>query len=94
MYAILSRAEVEASDAVITCIVPICHRFISLLFDQGSTYSYVSTHFDADIDHMCEPLDIPICVSTPVGKSLVVDRVYQSCIVRFLGGETQEDLIF
>ena len=92
-YAVPGRTVAEASDAVITGIVPVCYRSASVLFDPGSTYSYVSTYFASDIEGVCEPLDVPICVSTPVGESLVVDRVYRGCVVVFEGRETQADLI-
>ncbi|XP_070054490.1 uncharacterized protein [Nicotiana tomentosiformis] len=44
-YAFFARPEVVASDAVITCIVSVCHRDASILFKPGSTYSYVSSQF-------------------------------------------------
>lgn len=75
-YAVPDRAEVEASDAVITDMVPVCHGSTLVLFDPGSTYYYVSTYFASDLDIMCEPLTEPIYVSTPVDESLVVNQVY------------------
>ena len=75
----------ETSDAVVTGIIPICHRPASVLFDPGSTFSYVSTYFAAKFDMICDSMTVPIRVSTPVGKPLVVDRVYRSCIVLWLG---------
>ena len=44
-YAFPGRPEAEASDAVITGIVSVCHRPASVLFDPGSTFYYVSTYF-------------------------------------------------
>ncbi|XP_070042934.1 uncharacterized protein [Nicotiana tomentosiformis] len=38
-------------------------------------------------------LGTPIYVSTPVGDSVVVDQIYQSCIVIFYGYETRADLL-
>ncbi|XP_015075341.1 uncharacterized protein LOC107019330 [Solanum pennellii] len=58
-------------------IIPVCHRPATVLFDPGSTYSYVSTYFAPTLDILCEYLDFPIYVSTPVGDSVVVDRVYR-----------------
>ncbi|XP_070035976.1 uncharacterized protein [Nicotiana tomentosiformis] len=40
-----------------------------------------------------ESLGTPVYVSTAVGDSVVVDRVYRSCIVTFYGYKTREDLI-
>ncbi|XP_070034611.1 uncharacterized protein [Nicotiana tomentosiformis] len=38
-YALLSKPNAIALDDVITCIVSVCHRDASVLFDPGSTYS-------------------------------------------------------
>ncbi|XP_069154406.1 uncharacterized protein [Solanum lycopersicum] len=91
-YAFPGRPEAEASDAVITGIIPVCHRPATVLFDPGSTYSYVSTYFAPSLDILCESLDLPIRVSTPVGDSVVVDRVYHLCTVTLMGYDTHADL--
>ena len=38
-------------------------------------------------------LDIPIRVSTPVGESVIVEKVYRSCLVTFVGRNTHVDLV-
>ncbi|WMV30894.1 hypothetical protein MTR67_024279 [Solanum verrucosum] len=86
------RLEAEASDAVITGIILICHRPAIVLFDSSSTYSYVSTYFASSLDILCESLDLPVHVSTPVGDSVVVDRMYRLCIVTLMGYNTHADL--
>ncbi|XP_049348112.1 uncharacterized protein LOC125812663 [Solanum verrucosum] len=91
-YAFPGRPEAEASDAVITGIISVCHRPATVLFDPGSTYSYVSTYFVSSLDIVCESLDLPVHVSTPVGDSVVVDRVYRLCIVILMGYDTHADL--
>ena len=50
----------------------------SVLFDPGSTFSYVSSSFANGLNLPYELLDIPIRVSTPVGESVVVKKVYRS----------------
>ncbi|XP_070011154.1 uncharacterized protein [Nicotiana sylvestris] len=53
-YAIPARPDALASDAIITGIISVCGRGASVLFDPGSTYSYVSSlfaHF-LDIPHL------------------------------------------
>ena len=65
----------------------------SVLFDPGSTFSYVSSSFATGLDLYCDLLDIPICVSTFVGESVIVEKVYRSCLVTFVGSNTHVDLI-
>ncbi|XP_070047094.1 uncharacterized protein [Nicotiana tomentosiformis] len=92
-YAFLSRPYVVASDAVITGIISVCGRDASVLFDPGSTYLYVSSllaHF-LDIPH--ESLDTPVYVSTHAGNSIILDRIYRSCVVTFYGYDTRADLL-
>ncbi|XP_075076408.1 uncharacterized protein LOC142163057 [Nicotiana tabacum] len=64
-----------------------------MLFDPGSTYSYVSSMF---AHFLCVPrksLGTPIYVFTLAGDFIVVHWIYWSCIVTFCGHETREDLL-
>ena len=65
----------------------------SLLFDPGSTFYYVSSSFANGLNLHCEFLDIPIRVSTPVGECVIVEKVYRSCLVTFMGSNTYVDLV-
>ncbi|XP_070045546.1 uncharacterized protein [Nicotiana tomentosiformis] len=92
-YAFPAKPDIIASDAVITGIVSVCHSEASILFDPGSTYSYVSSYFTHHLDIPREPLVSPICVSTRVGDTIIVDHVYQSCVVTIGGLENRVDLL-
>ena len=65
----------------------------SVLFDPGSIFSYVSSSFVTVLDLHCDFFDMPICVSTPVGESVIVEKVYRSCLVTFVGSNTHVDLV-
>ncbi|XP_070035602.1 uncharacterized protein [Nicotiana tomentosiformis] len=92
-YAFPARPDAVASDAVITCIISVCGRETSVLFDPGYTYLYVSYLFAHFLGVSRESLGTPVYVSTPVGNFVVVDRIYQSCIVNFYGYKTRADLL-
>ncbi|XP_070056551.1 uncharacterized protein [Nicotiana tomentosiformis] len=92
-YTFLARPDAEASDAVITFIISICGKDASVLFDPGSTYSYVSSLFAHFLGVSRESLSTPVYVSTLVGDSVVVDQMYRSCVVTFCGYETRADLL-
>ena len=36
---------------------------------------------------------MPIRVSTPVGESVIVEKVHRSCLVNFVGSNTYVDLV-
>ena len=92
-YAFPGRSEAETSDVVITGNLLVCDCMASVLFDPGSTFSYVSSAFATGLNLNCELLDMPIHVSTPVGESVIVEKVYRSCLVTFMGSNTHVDLI-
>ncbi|XP_070014339.1 uncharacterized protein [Nicotiana sylvestris] len=88
-----TRQDAVASDVVITSMIFVCDRDASVLFDPGSTYSYVSSLFAHFLEVPRESLGTPICVSTHVGDSIVVDRICQSCVFTFCGYKTRENLL-
>ena len=71
----------------------VCDCMAFVLFDPGSTFSYVSSSFATVLNLHCELLDIPIRVSTPVGESVIVEKVYRSCLVTFMGRNPHVDLV-
>ncbi|XP_070037244.1 uncharacterized protein [Nicotiana tomentosiformis] len=74
-------------------IVLVCSRDASVLFDPGSTYSYVSSYFASYLVVPRDSLSAPVYVSMPVGDDIVVDRVYRSCVVTIGSLETRVDLL-
>ena len=57
-YAFPRRSEAETSDAVITGNLLVCDCMASVLFDPGSTFSYVSSAFVTGLNLNCELLDM------------------------------------
>ncbi|XP_070054476.1 uncharacterized protein [Nicotiana tomentosiformis] len=92
-YAFSARPDALASDAVITGTISVCDRNALVLFDPGSTYSYMSSLFAQFLDIPRESLGTTVYVSTPVGNSVIKDRVYRSFMVRLCGYETRADLL-
>ncbi|XP_070045207.1 uncharacterized protein [Nicotiana tomentosiformis] len=92
-YAFPGRPEAVVSYAVTIGIVLIYHVDDSLLFVMGSNYSYVLSYFVSYLDMPYGSLGIPIYISIPVGDSIMVDRVYYSCVVTIGGYETKVDLL-
>ncbi|XP_070008038.1 uncharacterized protein [Nicotiana sylvestris] len=60
---------------------------------RGSTFSYVTPYFAINLGLEPEQLSEPFLVSTPVGESVKVTRVYTGCIVSLQGRNIKADLI-
>ncbi|XP_070015780.1 uncharacterized protein [Nicotiana sylvestris] len=58
-----------------------------------STFSYVTPYFAINLGLEPEQLSEPFLVSTPVGESVKVTRVYRGCIVSVQGHNIKADLI-
>ncbi|XP_070054966.1 uncharacterized protein [Nicotiana tomentosiformis] len=92
-YVFQAKPDALASDAVITDIISVCGRDASVLFDPGSTFSYMSSLFAHFLDTPRKSLGTHVYVSTLVGDSVVVNWIYRSCVVKFCGYETRADLL-
>ncbi|XP_070044999.1 uncharacterized protein [Nicotiana tomentosiformis] len=73
--------------------ISVCNRDALVLFDSGSTYSYVSSYFALYLVVPRDSLSAPVYVSTLMGDAIVADRVYRSCVVIIGSLATSEDLL-
>ncbi|XP_070057114.1 uncharacterized protein [Nicotiana tomentosiformis] len=87
------KTEAVSSDIVITGVNSVFHKDASVLFDPVSTYSYVSSYFASCQVMPCGSLDALGHESTHIGNSIVVDRVYWSCMVNICGFEKRVDFL-
>ncbi|XP_070046500.1 uncharacterized protein [Nicotiana tomentosiformis] len=71
----------------------VCHMDASVLFEPGSTYSFVSSYFASYLDMPRGYLNIHFHVSTPIGDSIIVDHMYHPCVVTVGGYETRIDFL-
>ncbi|MCF7184013.1 hypothetical protein L3H42_10980, partial [Corynebacterium sp. MC-13] len=77
---------------MITGTLLVCSRDMYALIDPGSTLSFISPLVACTINMPSEPIE-PFEVATPVGNSIIVNRVYKNCPVRVCDRGTQADLI-
>ncbi|XP_070019851.1 uncharacterized protein [Nicotiana sylvestris] len=92
-YAFRARPEAESSDAIITGVVSVSNKDALVLFDSGSTYSYMSSYFASYLVVPRDSLSAPVYVPTPVGDAIIVDRVYRSCVVTIGSLKNRVDLL-
>ncbi|KAI9159640.1 hypothetical protein LWI28_000517 [Acer negundo] len=64
-----------------------------VLFDSGATHSFVSLAFSAYANISAKPLDLCMTIMTPMGDSMLVNRVYKSCLISVGGMDFLVDLL-
>uniref|UniRef100_A0A1U7WYX8 Uncharacterized protein LOC104232339 n=1 Tax=Nicotiana sylvestris TaxID=4096 RepID=A0A1U7WYX8_NICSY len=77
LFATLDRQSAEASAEVITSILLVCSRNAYAIMDPGSTFSYVTPYFAINLGLEPEQLSESFLLSTLVGESVKVTRVYK-----------------
>ena len=67
----------EASGEVVECMVYVSNIEANVLFDPGSSHSYVSPMFVGRLGgEKVESLDVVVLVSTPVGKQIRCEEYF------------------
>lgn len=64
-----------------------------VLFDLGSMHSYTSPYFASSFSEQPVMLDHPFWVNTLIGESLMIQLLFQSCIVSMDGVDTLANLM-
>ncbi|XP_077225770.1 uncharacterized protein LOC143858961 [Tasmannia lanceolata] len=89
----LTEQDAMASNAVVTGTLPVASVYACVLFDSGASHSFISSQFIVKHGLVHEPLDVELCVDTPVGGSLITDRICKSCAVKIGDRELPADLM-
>ena len=88
----MTRQDAQASNAVVAGTLHVCSFKAYVLFDPGSTQSYVSPYFASCFGKQPVMLNHPFWVSTPMGEPLNVQLMFPSWIVSVNGVDALADL--
>ncbi|XP_038975659.1 uncharacterized protein LOC120106585 [Phoenix dactylifera] len=89
---VLTRQDASASDQVVTGTLPVNLIDASILFDSGSTHSFVSVSFSKQLHCTSEKIE-PLHVATPLQETVIVDTKYKNCIIQLGGKELEANLL-
>ena len=89
----LNQMDADAAGDVVEGKILICEVEAKVLFDPGSTHSFVSPTFAQLICVPARELDYILTVATPVGKQVVCSTFFPSRSVRIGGVIFPADLI-
>ena len=89
----LTQQDVQASNAVVAGILPICFFDVRVLLDPGATHSFMSPVFASKSGWQALRMATPLSVATPLSDSLDTDVFLPSCPVLIEGKELLADLV-
>jgi hypothetical protein len=89
----MTEQDAEASPSVIAGTIDICSMLANVLFDPGSTHSFVSPYFSYKIKFQLELLPHDLSVVVPLGESLSAQWVYRSFGIDIKGTTLPVDLV-
>uniref|UniRef100_A0A2N9HUA0 CCHC-type domain-containing protein n=1 Tax=Fagus sylvatica TaxID=28930 RepID=A0A2N9HUA0_FAGSY len=89
----LTKQDAETSPSVVSGTLVITNQHAQVLFDSGSTHSFISHGFARRLNMIPETLDFELSVDTPSGHVMCTDKVYKSCNVLVSGRELEANLV-
>ena len=78
VLAFVSR-DVKNIEIVVSGIFSFCNQNTYVLFDLGSTHSFVSHVFARKLNRPLEPINYLLVVSSAVGGSMTCAYMYPTC---------------
>ena len=89
----MTRQDAQASNVIVAGIIPICFRYAKVLFNSGSTHSFISIEFASCLNICLESVNEKLCVFTPMGDCLTTSYVIKGCDIEILDERLKADLI-
>ncbi|XP_015168556.1 uncharacterized protein [Solanum tuberosum] len=88
-----SHQDHENSPDVVTSMLKVFSTDVYALIDPGVSLSLVTPYLAMGFGISPEKLLEPFSVSTHVGKSILVERVYRDCTIFVYYKDTMDDLV-
>ncbi|TYK26797.1 pol protein [Cucumis melo var. makuwa] len=76
-----NKIEVEKADILVTGTLPVLGHYALILFDSGSSHSFISSTFVLHAHLEVESLDHVLSVSTPSRESMLLKEKVKACHV-------------
>ncbi|GAV68669.1 RVP_2 domain-containing protein, partial [Cephalotus follicularis] len=89
----LTQTAVPKLNSVVGSTLYICGFSARALMDPGAYHYFISSRFASCLDVTPDCMTYMLEVSTPDGRSMCTDSVYQSCEISMVGISLYADLI-
>ncbi|KAL0541199.1 hypothetical protein IC582_021238 [Cucumis melo] len=88
-----NRTEAEKAGTVVTGTLPVLGHYALVLFDSGSSHSFISSVFVSHARLEVEPLHHVLSVSTPSGECMLSKEKVKACQIEIAGHVIEVTLI-
>ncbi|KAL0543903.1 hypothetical protein IC582_019008 [Cucumis melo] len=88
-----NRTEAEKAGTVVTGTLPVLGHYALVLFDSGSSHSFISSAFVSHARLEVEPLHHVLSVSTPSGECMLSREKVKACQIEIAGHVIEATLI-
>ncbi|KAL0539660.1 hypothetical protein IC582_023876 [Cucumis melo] len=88
-----NRTEAEKAGTVVTGTLPVLGHYALVLFDSGSSHSFISSAFVSHARLEVEPLHHVLSVSTPFGECMLSKEKVKACQIEISGHVIEVTLI-
>ncbi|KAL0536708.1 hypothetical protein IC582_025668 [Cucumis melo] len=88
-----NRTEAEKAGIVVTGTLPVLGHYALVLFDSGSSHSFISSAFVSHARLEVEPLHHVLSVSTPSGECILSKEKVKACQIEIAGHVIEVTLI-
>ncbi|KAL0539586.1 hypothetical protein IC582_023802 [Cucumis melo] len=88
-----NRTEAEKAGTVVTGTLPVLGHYALVLFDSGSSHSFISSAFVSHARLEVEPLYQILSVSTPSGECMLSKEKVKACQIEIAGHVIEVTLI-
>ncbi|KAL0556488.1 hypothetical protein IC582_005002 [Cucumis melo] len=88
-----NRTEAEKAGTVVTGTLPVLGHYALVLFDSGSSHSFISSAFVSHARLEVEPLHQILSVSTPSGECMLSKEKVKACQIEIAGHVIEVTLI-
>ncbi|KAL0561144.1 hypothetical protein IC582_001564 [Cucumis melo] len=88
-----NRTEAEKAGTVVTGTLPVLGHYALVLFDSGSSHSFISSAFVSHVRLEVEPLHHVLSVSTPFGECMLSKEKVKACQIEIAGHVIEVTLI-
>ncbi|KAL4032852.1 hypothetical protein IC575_005934 [Cucumis melo] len=81
----MNKSEAERAGTVVTGTLLVLGHYALVLFDSGSSHSFISSAFVLHARLEVEPLDYVLSVSTPSGEIMLSKEKIKACLIEIAG---------